>query len=76
MEGHAGKPLKDEIEGLRSFRVSRFRIIYRIGNRKEIQVIVIGPRERIYEETYRLMRKESKGRKRVDRKTTRKERTE
>jgi len=36
---NAGKPLKDELEGLRSFRVSRF-----------------------YEETYRLIRKESKGR--------------
>ena len=68
---NAGKPLKDELEGLRSFRVSRFRIIYRIGTRKEIHLIAIGPRERIYEETFRLIRKESKGRKRVDRKTTR-----
>ncbi|MBW2079060.1 MAG: type II toxin-antitoxin system RelE/ParE family toxin [Deltaproteobacteria bacterium] len=73
---NAGKPLKDELEGLRSFRVSRFRIIYRIAVRKEIQLIAIGPRERIYEETYRLLRKDSKGRKRVDMKTTRKERTE
>jgi mRNA interferase RelE/StbE len=58
---NAGKPLKDELEGLRSYRVSRFRIIYRRGARKEIQVIAIGPRERIYEETYRLIRKESQG---------------
>jgi len=61
-EPNAGKPLKDELEGLRSFRVSRFRIIYRIAARKEVQVIAIGPRERIYEETYRLIRKESKDR--------------
>jgi len=73
---NAGRPLKDELEGLRSFRVSRFRIIYRIGTRKEIQIIAIGPRERVYEETYRLIQKESQGRKCVDRKTTRKGRTE
>ena len=60
-EPNAGKPLKDELEGLRSFRVSRFRIVYRTAARKEIQVIAIGPRERIYEETYRLIRKESEG---------------
>lgn len=58
----AGKPLKDELEGLRSFRVSKFRIIYRIADLKEVHVIAIGPRERIYEETYRLIRKESKDR--------------
>jgi mRNA interferase RelE/StbE len=51
----AGKTLRDELEGLRSFRVSRFRIIYRI-NRRTIEIIAVGPRERIYEETYRLMK--------------------
>ena len=60
-EPDAGKPLKDELEGLRSFRVSRFRVIYRTAARKEIQVIAIGPRERIYEETYRLIRRERNG---------------
>jgi mRNA interferase RelE/StbE len=59
-EPNSGKPLKDELEGLRSFRVSRFRIVYRVAESREIQVIAIGPRERIYEETYRLMRKEIK----------------
>ena len=52
----SGKALKDELAGLRSFRVSRFRIIYRIAV-KEIHIIAIGPRIRIYEETYRIMRK-------------------
>ena len=59
-EPNSGKSLKEELEGLRSFRVSRLRIVYRIDEPKEIQVIAIGPRERIYEETYRLIRKESK----------------
>ena len=60
-EPNSGKPLKEELEGLRSFRVSRFRIIYQIAEPKEIQIIAIGPRERIYEETYRLIRKENRG---------------
>ena len=60
-EPNNGKPLKDELKGLRSFRVSRFRIIYRIAEPKEIQIVAIGPRDRIYEETYRLISKESKG---------------
>ena len=51
----AGKSLRDELAGLRSFRVSRFRIIYRIKGRK-IEIVAVGPRERIYEETYRLMK--------------------
>jgi mRNA interferase RelE/StbE len=56
-EPESGKELKDELEGLKSFRVSRFRIIYRISSGKRIEVIAIGPRERIYEETYRILRK-------------------
>jgi mRNA interferase RelE/StbE len=59
-EPYQGKPLKDELEGLRSCRVSRFGIVYRIASRREIQIVAIGPRERIYEETYRLLRNESK----------------
>jgi mRNA interferase RelE/StbE len=59
---NAEKPLKDGLEGLRSFRVSRYRIIYRIAAGEEIQVTAIGPRERIYEQTYRLIRKETENR--------------
>ncbi|MBW1818896.1 MAG: type II toxin-antitoxin system RelE/ParE family toxin [Deltaproteobacteria bacterium] len=55
-----GKPLKDELEGLRSIRVSRFRIIYRMEGSKVIQIVAIGPRASIYEETYRLIKKESR----------------
>ena len=67
-EPNSGKPLKEELEGQRSFRVSRFRIVYRIAEPREIQIIAIGPRERIYEETYRLIRKESKESKGVSQK--------
>lgn len=55
---YAGKPLGEELSGLRSYRVSRFRVVYRLRQDKEIEVIAVGPRERIYEETYRLIRKE------------------
>ena len=53
---YSGKPLKDELEGLRSLRVKRFRIIYQLDTaNKEILILVIGPRKTIYEETYRLI---------------------
>ena len=51
----AGKALREELDGLRSFRVGRFRIIYRVSDKKEIDIIAIGPRERIYEETFRIL---------------------
>ncbi len=54
----SGKALKDELEGLRSFRVSRFRIVYKISSERLIEIIAIGPRERIYEETFLILKKE------------------
>jgi len=56
---HSGKALKEELSGLRSFRVGRFRIIYRIAAGKEIGIVAIGPRESIYRETYLLLRKDT-----------------
>lgn len=55
----AGKSLKDDLEGLKSYRISRFRIIYRISSKQTIDIIAIGPRKSIYEETYRIIKKES-----------------
>jgi len=37
--------------------VSRYRVIYRIATGRRIEIVAIGPRERIYEETYRMMQK-------------------
>jgi mRNA interferase RelE/StbE len=51
-----GKALRDELAGLRSFRVSRFRIIYKVSGRT-IELVAVGPRERIYLETYRIIKK-------------------
>jgi len=52
----SGKALKDELAGLRSFRVGSFRIIYRVM-RNIVEVVAVGPRERIYEETYRVLKR-------------------
>jgi mRNA interferase RelE/StbE len=52
-----GKALKDELDGLRSLRVARFRVIYRIGEEGVIEVVSVGPRRSIYEETLRLLRR-------------------
>ncbi len=52
----SGKELKDELKGLRSIRVSKLRIIYRIRKRV-IEVVAIGPRVRIYEETESILRR-------------------
>ena len=51
----AGKMLRDELAGLQSIRVRRWRIIYRVVPEHYIDLIAIGPRRHIYEETYRLI---------------------
>ena len=58
-EPESGKSLKDELEGLKSYRISRFRIIYRISSKQTIDILAVGPRKTIYEETYRIIKKES-----------------
>ena len=58
-EPESGKSLKDELEGLKSYGISRFRIIYRISSKQTIDIVAVGPRKTIYEETYRIIKKES-----------------
>ena len=58
---HAGKSLREELEGLRSIRVGRFRIIFRIlDEERTVEVVAIGPRVSIYEETIRLVGRDSR----------------
>jgi mRNA interferase RelE/StbE len=54
----AGKELRAELAGLRSLRVGRFRIVYRVAPGRLIELVAIGPRRIIYEETVRLLRRE------------------
>jgi len=53
----AGKALRGELAGLRSLRVGRIRVVYR-ATARAIDIVAVGPRERIYEETLRLIQRD------------------
>ena len=54
-----GKSLKEELHGVRSYKVKKYRIIYRVvGKKKELEIIAIGPRKNIYAETFKIISKE------------------
>lgn len=54
----AGKALKDDLAGFRSFRVGKFRVVYsKSSDRMIIDIAAIGPRKTIYEETLRLLKR-------------------
>lgn len=55
VDADAGKALQGDLKGLRSLRIARFRVIYRAPARRVIEIVAIGPRDRIYEETLRLI---------------------
>lgn len=55
---YVGKVLRDELEGLKSYRVGSFRVVYRMAENKVIDIVAIGSRKHIYTETYRLLRRE------------------
>ncbi|EKD42054.1 MAG: hypothetical protein ACD_73C00349G0002 [uncultured bacterium] len=46
---YLGKPLQNELFGLMSYRVKRFRVVYRIMEKtKKIQIIYVGHRKDVY----------------------------
>lgn len=48
---HMGEPLRNELEGLRKFRVRRYRVVYRILERdRVIRILAIAERRTVYEE--------------------------
>ena len=47
-----GKPLEGELKGLWSLRIGRYRVVYRPDD-AGAEVVAIGPRSTIYEETAR-----------------------
>lgn len=53
-EPELGRELRDELAGLRSLRVGRLRVIYQVAG-DVIQLIDVGPRERIYEDVARRL---------------------
>ncbi len=54
----SGKFLHDELTGLQSYRIGKFRIVYRRSSPRVIDIVAIGSRKTIYEETYRIVKKE------------------
>jgi mRNA interferase RelE/StbE len=58
---NSGKALKEELHGLRCYRIKRYRVIYRIVvPDKILEIIAIGPRKNIYEETFKIISRERK----------------
>jgi mRNA interferase RelE/StbE len=56
---NCGKALKEELYGLRSYRIKKYRVIYRIVvPEKILEIIAIGPRKNIYEETFKIISRE------------------
>ncbi|HLZ47458.1 MAG TPA: type II toxin-antitoxin system RelE/ParE family toxin [Candidatus Limnocylindria bacterium] len=51
-----GKPLVEELAGFSSARLGRYRVIYR-WSRADLEVVLVGPRATIYEDTSRLLRR-------------------
>ena len=54
-----GKTLRDELLGMRSVAIGRLRIIYRVVP-GIIELVAVGPRQTIYEETLRLLRRDTR----------------
>ncbi|NGZ97508.1 MAG: cytotoxin [Nitrospira sp. WS110] len=53
-----GEPLRRELEGLRKYRVRRFRIIYAVDHKAvSIRLMAVGHRRSIYEELTERIRK-------------------
>lgn len=55
---YSAKALTEELKGLRSFRIGRIRIIYAITSKTVIEIVAVGPRRTVYEETYRIISRE------------------
>lgn len=53
-----GKALRDELAGLRSCRVGRLRIVCRVSG-PIVELVAVGPRATIYEETWRRVRRDA-----------------
>jgi mRNA interferase RelE/StbE len=44
----SGKILEEDLTGLRSFRIGKYRLIYKIGSSR-LELVAVGPRRDIYE---------------------------
>ena len=55
-----GKPLKEELAGLRRYRIGRLGIVYRTTDDRSVEAVAVGPRREIYAETYERLRRENR----------------
>jgi mRNA interferase RelE/StbE len=56
-----GKALRHELAGLRSCRIGRLRIVYRIASAAVVEIVAVGPRATIYQETWKRVRRGVRG---------------
>lgn len=58
-DSECGEPLKRELNGLRKYRVRRFRVVYAVDHkRRVIRLMAVGHRRSVYEAlTERILRK-------------------
>lgn len=55
---YLGKPLRDQLKGLFSLRVSRYRIVYRIEAREvRIEVVDVAERKVVYQRVAALLKR-------------------
>lgn len=56
-----GEPLKRELDGLRKYRVRRFRIVYAVDQRvRVIRLMAVGHRRAVYEELSERLRRKTR----------------
>lgn len=57
-----GEPLQRELDGLRKYRVRRFRIVYVVHQKtRVIRLMAVGHRRSVYEELTEQIRRKTKG---------------
>ena len=56
---YSGKPLREELNFLRSFKIKRYRVIYQVDdNLRHIVVVALGHRRDIYEVATKLLQQD------------------
>jgi len=56
----SGKPLREELAGLNSYRIGNIRIVYRAEERS-VTLITIGPRKTVYQKAALELKRQAQG---------------
>ena len=57
----SGKPLKEDLQGFKSYKLGQFRIVYREASPSTIEITGIGPRTAIYQRMILEIRQRQSG---------------